>query len=47
MSNQASREALVGKKGEGGISKPPRAGERESQSVKDQLGTGGGWVEIG
>jgi len=47
VSNQASREALVGTKGGGGISKPCRAGERESQSVRDQLGTGGGGVEIG
>ena len=47
MSNQAFKEAFVGKEGGGGISKPLRAGERESESVRDQLGTGGGGVEIG
>ena len=41
VSNQASREAFVRRVGGGGISKQPRAGERESESVRDQLGTGG------
>ena len=45
-SNQPSKEACVGKEGGGAISKSPRAGERESQSVRDQLGTGRGGVEI-
>ena len=46
-SNQASREALVGREGGGGIRRSLRAGERDAQSVRDQLGTGGGRGEIG
>jgi len=47
VSNQAFKEAFVGKEGGGGISKSPRAGERESQSVRDQLGTGDGGEQNG
>jgi len=47
VSNQASKEAFVGKEGGGGINNSFRAGERESQSVRDQLATGGGGEEIG
>jgi len=47
LSNQVSQEACVGKDGGGGISNSFRAGERESQSLRDKLGTCGGGEEIG
>ena len=41
-SNQASRESLVGREGGGGTMKSLSSGVRAGQSVKDQLGEGGG-----
>ena len=42
--NPTSRETLVRRGGGGGMDRPPRAGVREVQSVRDQLRTGGGRI---
>ena len=41
-SNQASRESLVGREGGGGMTKSLSSGAGAGQSVRDQLGEGGG-----
>ena len=41
-SNQASRESLVGREGGGETMKSLSSGARAGQSVRDQLGEGGG-----
>ena len=46
-SNQASSELRVGSDGGGGGRKESRRGVRESQSVRDQFGVGGGGVRRG
>ena len=46
-SNQASREARAGREGGGGIDRSFSTGERDAQSVRDQLGAGGGREQIG
>ena len=46
-SNQASRESLVGREGGGGTVKSLSSGTRVGQSVRDQLGEGGGGEVIG
>ena len=46
-SNQASRESLVGRAGGGGTTNSLSSGSREGQSVRDQLGEGGGGEENG
>ena len=45
QSNQASRKSLVGRGEGGGTKKSLSSGSREGQSVRDQLGEGGGGEE--